>query len=574
VTWPVRGSVRSTCPPAGPVRSGRADEVSLNGDSPGGAHVARVHVRARHLQQLRPSRPRLAGRVLAGSPGDRVDGCVELSREARPDLERCVGGQQVRVVVGVRVFLGARIVDDRDVHARAWALRDRAVQRFGRGQQGLVAAVGAGRERLDQAPVVGVERRVDVRGRAVRPAAWTHRVDPGVDPHRDVCDRTRFAVPRRRLVALEVDVVEHLPDHASRLENVADPDVVRVLAVRVGPEVGHHEEVGVRILLVAELYQVFVAQRRVRPINREERAARRERRLVDQVVVTVAGRRRDLRRELVAEVDVDVLLAHDPVQASVPATWHGAVRFGNALGLVYGVARAGVRDVVRHDRVDDVVTGDQRVVPRIRSVVAEVGAQVVAVRAVVGECVAAVEGAFLRLLTRERHLQAVRPDLRVELAGDVRAAEVQDRVAVLGEAGVVGVYGILVRVGLLPVVGDVLVHDDVVVGVRESVRPGLLQQHSHVRDRGFVVLVRLEARVELVAGRSHVGDAHDLAGRPGVVPLPPVDRRSVPFQQLLVHEQAAAQRVRDAGIDRRAVDEARRRDLTGPFVVHGRTRVG
>ena len=183
-----------------------------------------------------------------------------------------------------------------------------------------------------------------------------------------------------------------------------------------------------------EHHEVLVAQRRVRAGDREEVAARRQRCLVDLVVVAVTRRRRDLRRELVAQIDVDVLLAHDVVQASVSATGNGAVRLSDALALPdAGVARAGVRVVLRHDRVDDVVARHERVVVWQRIVVAALGVEVVAVRAVVREGVAAVERTFLGLLPHERNLEAVRPNIGVERVRDVVPAEVANRVAVLPE---------------------------------------------------------------------------------------------------------------------------------------------
>ena len=221
-----------------------------------------------------------------------------------------------------------------------------------------------------------------------------------------------------------------------------------VLAVRVGPEVGHHEEVGVRVLLVVEHDQVLVAQRRVRAGYREEIAARRQRCFVDQMVVTVTRRRRDLRCELVAEIDVHVLLADDVVEAAVATTRNCPVGIGDALALAgTGVARAGVRAVFRHDRVDDVVARHERVVVRQRIVVAVLGVEVVAVGAVVREGVAAVEGAFLGLLPHQRHLEAVRPDVGVERVRDVISGEVADRVAVLPERVAAGSSGSWLALG-------------------------------------------------------------------------------------------------------------------------------
>src|SRR6476619_6552877 len=50
-------------------------------------------------------------------------------------------------------------------------------------------------------------------------------------------------------------------------------------------------------------------------------------------VVTVTRRRRDLRCELVAEIDVHVLLADDVVQAAVATTRNCPVGIGDALAL-------------------------------------------------------------------------------------------------------------------------------------------------------------------------------------------------------------------------------------------------
>ena len=91
---------------------------------------------------------------------------------------------------------------------------------------------------------------------------------------------------------------------------------------------------------------------------------------------------------------------------------------------------------------------------------------------------------------------------------------------------------ILARTRLLPLVGDVLVRDHIVVGVGQPVRTGRLQVDVDVRDGRLVVLMGLEPRVELVAGRGEVRDADDLARRTRrVVALAPVDRGAMTFQQ-------------------------------------------
>ncbi|GAB3843606.1 hypothetical protein GCM10027610_056590 [Dactylosporangium cerinum] len=182
----------------------------------------------------------------------------------------------------------------------------------------------------------------------------------------------------------------------------------------------------------------------------------------------------------------------------------------------------------------DIGPGDERVRTRIGAVPAQPGRPVeVTVRlgAVVGEGVAAIECAVLCLLTHDRRLQAVRPDLRVE-GGDGRAGVVGHRAA-LG--------WILGGVRVLPVVGHVLVEDDVVGRVRLPVRAGALQVHRDIRDGRLVVLVRLEPRVELVARRREVGDADDLADRSRwIVVLAEVDRGAVALGEELVGQQAAA----------------------------------
>src|SRR5262249_52677464 len=78
-----------------------------------------------------------------------------------------------------------------------------------------------------------------------------------------------------------------------------------------------------------------------------EGAPRRQRRLVDDVHVAGARGRRDLRGDPVAKVDVDVLLAHDVVEAALTAAGHVAVRAGDPLRGVCGVAVTGVRGVLR-----------------------------------------------------------------------------------------------------------------------------------------------------------------------------------------------------------------------------------
>src|SRR5262249_18196934 len=199
-----------------------------------------------------------------------------------------------------------------------------------------------------QPALVRAVRQVDVRRGAVRPAARADGVDPGVDPDRDVADRPRLAVPRRLRVALEVDVVEDLPGEPAGLGHVTGPGVGRVRSVRVGAEVRHQEEVGVGVLAVLQLHQPLVAQRRRRAgglVAGVEDTPGRQRRLVDDVHVAGARGRRDLRGDLVAEVDVDVFLTHGVEQAALATTGYGAVRIAHVLEAagVGGVAVAGVR---------------------------------------------------------------------------------------------------------------------------------------------------------------------------------------------------------------------------------------
>src|SRR5262249_55233978 len=128
-----------------------------------------------------------------------------------------------------------------------------------------------------------------------------------------------------------------------------------------------------------------------------------------------------------------------------------------------------------------------------------------------------------------------------------------------------------------PVVGDVGVQDDVVIGVRDAVRAGALQVDGRVRDRRLVVLVRLLARVELVAGGGEVGDADDLprgAGR-GVV-LAPVPGCAVALGEELVGQQPAALVGGHArvGRDGRRRDPARGRHGAGVLVVRRRAGEG
>ena len=128
-------------------------------------------------------------------------------------------------------------------------------------------------------------------------------------------------------------------------------------------------------------------------------------------------------RELVAEVDVDVLLLDRTVQASRPSPGIAPLAELTFVSpeVFAGLQARRVGRVLRHDRVRDVRarrrarTGSDAAVAG-----AVVRAEVVRRRAVVGEGVAAVERAVLGLLTGDRRLEAVRPDLRVE-SGDGRA---------------------------------------------------------------------------------------------------------------------------------------------------------
>src|SRR5262249_49896178 len=170
----------------------------------------------------------------------------------------------------------------------------------------------------------------------------------------------------------------------------------------------------------------------------------------------------------------DVFFTHGAEQAALATTGYVAVWIAYLLEPVGvgGVAVARVGGVLRHHRVRDVGARRERL--RIAAAVARavVRGQVVPVRAVVGEGVAAVEGPLFCLVTGERHLQAVRADLRAELVRDVGSVVVPDRVAVLSErvgATLAVVLRVLVRVWLLPVVGHVLVHDHVIVGVGHAV---------------------------------------------------------------------------------------------------------
>src|SRR5262249_54045422 len=86
---------------------------------------------------------------------------------------------------------------------------------------------------------------------------------------------------------------------------------------------------------------------------------------------------------------------------------------------------------------------------------------------------------------------------------------------------------------------------DVVAGVRQVVRAEALQAYLDVRDGRLVVLVRGEARVELVAGGREIRDADDLlSGGPGrrvvVLVLAPVDGGAVALGQQLVAQQPTA----------------------------------
>src|SRR5262249_59735321 len=108
-------------------------------------------------------------------------------------------------------------------------------------------------------------------------------------------------------------------------------------------------------------------------------------------------------------------------------------------------------------------------------------------RTVVSEGVAAVEGPLFRLVTGQRHLETVRADLRAELVRDVGSVVVPDRVAVLSEvvgAALAVVLRVLARVRLLPVVGHVLVHDHVIVGVGHAVRARNLQINGRLGNSG------------------------------------------------------------------------------------------
>src|SRR5262249_19377417 len=198
-----------------------------------------------------------------------------------------------------------------------------------------------------QPALVRAVRQVDVRRGAIRPAAGADGVDPGVDPDRDVADRPRLAVPRRLRVALEVDVVEDLPGEPARLGHVTGPVVARVRSVRGGAEVRHQEEVRGGVLAVLQLHQPLVTQRLLWAgalVAGVEGAPRRQRRLVDGVQVAGARGRRDLRGDLVAEVDVDVFFTHGVEQAALAPTGYGAVRIAHvqeAVG-VGGVAGAAV----------------------------------------------------------------------------------------------------------------------------------------------------------------------------------------------------------------------------------------
>src|SRR5262249_60817374 len=181
-------------------------------------------------------------------------------------------------------------------------------------------------------------------------------------------------------------------------------------------------------------------------------------------------------------------------EAPVPPPRWGARGVRAPLGAAGGFAGRGVGALLGHAWVCDV--GPRHEWLRIAAAVARavVGGQVVTVRAVVGEGVAAVEGPLFRLGTGERHLQAVRPDLVGELAGDVVSVVVPDRVAVLGErvgAALAVVLRVLACVRLLPVVGHVLVHDHVIVGVGLAVRARSLQIDGYVGNGRLVVLVRL-----------------------------------------------------------------------------------
>src|SRR5262249_51925699 len=164
--------------------------------------------------------------------------------------------------------------------------------------------------------------------------------------------------------------------------------------------------------------------------------------------------------------------------------------------------------------------------------------------------------------------------------GDGGTGEVPDRVAVLGErvgAALAVVLRVLARVRLLPVVGHVLVHDHVIVRVGQAVRARSLQVDGRVRNGRLVVLVGLEARVELVAGGGEVGDADDLARRArGVVALAPVDHGPVTLERGLVHQQTAALRVRDARVGRSGgrLGDARGRNSASVLVVHRRPGEG
>src|SRR5262249_59694766 len=116
---------------------------------------------------------------------------------------------------------------------------------------------------------------------------------------------------------------------------------------------------GVGVLAVLQLHEPLVAQRLRGAgglVAGVEGAPRRQRRLVDDVHVAGARGRRDLRGDLVAEVDVDVLLGHGAEQAALTPTRYGAVRIAHALEAVGvgGGTVSRVGGVLRHDRVRDV----------------------------------------------------------------------------------------------------------------------------------------------------------------------------------------------------------------------------
>src|SRR5262249_61455677 len=128
--------------------------------------------------------------------------------------------------------------------------------------------------------------------------------------------------------------------------------VSRVRSVGVGAEVRHQGGVRVGVLAVLQVHQPLVTQRLVwagRLVAGVESAPRRQRRLVDGVHVAGARGRRDLRGDLVAEVDVDVFFTHGVEQAALATTGYVAVRIAHALEAagVGGGAVARVGAVLR-----------------------------------------------------------------------------------------------------------------------------------------------------------------------------------------------------------------------------------